>query len=82
MCYRARHNVASGALIGQNYQSGTGHTDLYDAKLIGSKLYTTSQYGSSVMLMSFDYSSNSPGQSYTVPSTHGGFVHNNNTGNL
>ena len=80
--YRTRYNLTNGDFIGQTHRSGTGHTDFYDAKLVGSTLYTTTQYSSSVMLMSFDYSSNSAGQSYILPSTHGGFVHNNNTESL
>jgi len=52
--------------------------------LHGTTLYTLSFYDSvgGMMLMSFDTSTNTAGQSYTIASSHGAFIEGNNTGDL
>jgi len=71
-------------LIGNRFQTGTGHTFLSDMMLKGTTLYTLSYYSSvgGMMFMSLDTSTNQAGQSYTFTSSHGSFIERNNTGDL
>ena len=82
--FRATYNSSTGALIGNRYQSGSGHSHFTDMMLHGTTLYMLSVYDSveGIMLMSFDTSTNTAGQSYTISSSHGSFIEGNNTGDL
>ena len=80
--FRASYTVSSGALTGSQYETGPNHSLVNDIRMLGTKLYILTYFNSaSTILMRFDTSSQTPGQSYSIISSHGSFM-KGNLGNM
>ena len=72
------NNVNTGSRVGNLFLSDNNHQGFYDATLSGDIIYILSKYSSisQTMLMLFDTSTNTPGQSYIISANKLAFLDN------